>query len=151
MRVKTRTIGLTAAIFLLLSLYIPPPLYGADPYTDKLELTATVKDFSDAVLDQDADALMEMTHLPGTFQFDKEEKIEKFLKSYYDVIVETRIIEVKSITRISETEGEAEISVYQFDRRPDIPGMDLPAREEVWKFIKLKKGSKLSPWLFVLE
>lgn len=155
MRHKTSKIAFIATAFFLLSLYTRPPLGNADPYTDKLKSKAAVTNFIAAILERDVDALLKRSHLPETFQFDKKDKIKKFLKNYFDPIVETRKIEIQSIKIANAREAEAMVWVYRFDRRENIPGTDLKPREETWRFIKGKGSSfprdQRGKWLFVLE
>ena len=152
MRHKTSKTALIAAALFFLSLCAIPTLSSADhPYTDKINLKSAVSEIIAAILNEDVDALIELTHLPETFQYNKEDKVKKLLKKYFDKIVETRGINVHSLELINSNEAAAMVSVYRFDRRGGIPGMDLKPRDETWNFVKGKKTPARGKWLFVLK
>ena len=150
MRYKTSKVLFPAAAFFLLSFCILLQLSSAHPYLDKKHVTSAASDIIAAILDEDADTLMELSELPGAFEFDKRDKIKTFLKNYFNKAVETKKIKLQGIKLTSDHEGKAMVQVYQYTRE-DLPGMEIYPRNETWSFVKGKSGSTRGKWRFLFD
>lgn len=150
MSLRTVKIARLAAALLLFALCARPPSSGADPYSDRLALKSAVSVMTKAILREDIDALMELSLLAGTFQFDKRDRLNKFMQDYFNVNVVTEAIEPVDLNLISDQKAEATVRVHIVSRRY-AEQMNLQPREKVWSFVKGEKGPKRGKWLFVLE
>ena len=150
MRYKTSKVLFPAAVFFLLSFCILSQLSSANPYLDKKHVTSAASDIIAAILDEDADTLMELSELPGAFEFDKKDKIKTFLKNYFNKAVETKEIKLQGVKLTSDHEGKAMVQVYQYTRK-DRPYMEIYPRNETWSFVKGEKGSTRGKWRFLFD
>ena len=158
MRYKTAKIVFIVTALCFLFFYVNLTFSDVDPYTNKLELQSAVSKFITALLNQDTDILTALSYMPGTFQFDKEEKIDKFLRNYFDKLQETSQIEVISRDIINSKEAEVTIRVHFSVREAALVGLDvmeIAPRDETWTFVKKKESSlpkeQRGKWLFWLD
>ena len=147
---------LLVSLFFLLPLFsvVSPATRAETDLAISAEEKTLIEDAIDKVvfsmIDKDIDALMKLTRLDALFQFEKKEKLSKFLLRYVGADFKMSNVETFQIRKIKPDEIKAMVKVY-LTAQDAIGGLGAAPRAEVWRFVKGTEGEERDKWFFLIE
>lgn len=144
-----------SSFLFLSSILIFSPIANADSNLviseeEKVALEKTIDSISFALIDQDVDELMELTHLAALFQFEKKQKLSSLLASYKNSNFIMTGVEAGQMKKVKPDEVKVMVKVY-LSAGDAIGGLGAAPRSEIWRFGKDFEGKERGKWFLLVE